>query len=149
MSLDSSDLNDLYQTIILDHNKNPRHYGAISNHNHVVEGLNPLCGDRIKFYLDIEEGVLKSIGFETASCAICKASASVLCDSLTITSFSNPSKCISEGLSFIKDKEGLGTINEVNEDIIAFKGVHNFPARLQCALLPWESLNNYLSDSKH
>ena len=78
----SENLNDLYQGIILDHNKRPRHYGALANATHVAEGYNPICGDRIEVFLQLSGDQIEAIQFECASCAICKASASIMAESL-------------------------------------------------------------------
>ena len=84
----SEDLNDLYQGIILDHNKRPRHYGALAYATHVAEGYNPLCGDRIEVFLQLSGDQIEAIQFECASCAICKASASIMAEALVGKSIS-------------------------------------------------------------
>ena len=78
----SENLSDLYQAIILDHNKRPRHYGALAEATHRAEGYNPLCGDKIEVFLQLSGDQIEAIQFECASCAICKASASIMAEAL-------------------------------------------------------------------
>ena len=77
-----SDLSDLYQEVILDHNKRPRNFRALEAANHAAEGFNPLCGDRLHLYLRVEDGVIADVGFQGSGCAISKASASLMTDSI-------------------------------------------------------------------
>ena len=134
----SEDLNDLYQAIILDHNKRPRHYGALANATHVAEGYNPLCGDRIEVFLQLSEDQIEAIQFECASCAICKASASIMAEALVGQSIS-VGESIQESVSrILKTDTKISTI-DVRGEIVALSGVRNFPARIKCATLPWHT----------
>ena len=72
------EISELYQEVILDHNKNPRNYGKPEAYNHFAEGFNPLCGDRIELYLNVEDNIVKDIKFESKGCAISKSSASIM-----------------------------------------------------------------------
>jgi len=78
----SDDLHDLYQDIILDHNKRPRHYGALADYTHTAEGYNPICGDKLTIFLVLKEDRIEAVQFEAACCAICKASASMMAEVL-------------------------------------------------------------------
>ena len=132
------DLNDLYQGIILDHNKRPRHYGALANATHVAEGYNPLCGDRIEVFLQLSGDQIETIQFECASCAICKASASIMAEALVGQSISI-GESLQESVSRIL-KTDTGTVTlDVQGEIAALSGVRNFPARIKCATLPWHT----------
>ena len=134
----SEDLNDLYQAIILDHNKRPRHYGVLTNATHVAEGYNPLCGDRIEVFLQLSGDQIEAIQFECASCAICKASASIMAQALVGQSIS-VGESIQEYVSrIIKTDTKISTI-DVRGEIVALSGVRNFPARIKCATLPWHT----------
>ena len=77
-----SDLSDLYQEVILDHNKRPRNFHVIDSASHQAEGFNPLCGDRLHLYLKVEDDVVTEVGFQGSGCAISKASASLMTDSV-------------------------------------------------------------------
>ena len=134
----SEDLNDLYQGIILDHNKRPRHYGALANATHVAEGYNPLCGDRIEVFLQLSGDQIEAIKFECASCAICKASASIMAEALAGQSISF-GESIQESVSRILKTDTETVTLDVQGEVAALSGVRNFPARIKCATLPWHT----------
>ena len=132
------DLNDLYQGIILDHDKRPRHYGALANATHVAEGYNPLCGDRIEVFLQLSGDQIEAIQFECASCAICKASASIMAEALAGQSISF-GESIQESVSRILKTDTETVTLDVQGEVAALSGVRNFPARIKCATLPWHT----------
>ena len=134
----SEDLNDLYQGIILDHNKRPRHYGALANATHVAEGYNPLCGDRIEVFLQLSGDQIEAIQFECASCAICKASASIMAEALVGQSISIGDSLKESVIRIIKTDTEMVTL-DVQGEIAALSGIRNFPARIKCAILPWHT----------
>ena len=134
----SEDLNDLYQGIILDHNKRPRHYGALANATNVAEGYNPLCGDRIEVFLQLLGDQIEAIQFECASCAICKASASIMAEALVGQSISF-GKSIQESVSRILKTDTETVTLDVQGEVAALSGVRNFPSRIKCATLPWHT----------
>jgi nitrogen fixation NifU-like protein len=134
----SEDLNDFYQGIILDHNKHPRHYGALANATHVAEGYNPLCGDRIEVFLQLSGDQIEAIQFECASCAICKASASIMAEALVGQSISF-GESIQESVSRILKTDTKTVTFDVQGEVAALSGVRNFPARIKCATLPWHT----------
>ena len=134
----SDELHELYQEIILDHNKRPRHYGVLAEVTHQAEGYNPLCGDKIDVYLNVVDGRIQAVQFESAACAICKASASMMTEALTGQSVEEAAKIfnrLSESLSGEGDLPAL----EVEGEIAALAGVRKFPARIKCASLPWHT----------
>jgi nitrogen fixation NifU-like protein len=143
MTNDSENIHELYQEIILDHNKRPRHYGVLEIFTDQVEGYNPLCGDKIQIYLQIEAGMIKAISFECAACAICKASSSIMCEKLVNADFRDHHKNIWEGLQLLNSKESGCPV--VSGDLKALNAIHKFPARLNCAKLAWKTLDEYLS----
>ena len=134
----SEDLNDLYQGIILDHNKRPRHYGALANATHAAEGYNPICGDRIEVFLQLSGDQIEAIQFECASCAICKASASIMAETLVGQSISF-GESIQESVSRILKTDTETVTHDVQGEVAALSGVRNFPARIKCATLPWHT----------
>ena len=134
----SEDLNDLYQAIILDHNKRPRHYGELTNATHVAEGYNPLCGDRIEVFLQLSGDQIEAIQFECASCAICKASASIMAQALVGQSISF-GESIQESVSRILKTDTETVTLDVQGEVAVLSGVRNFPARIKCATLPWHT----------
>ena len=134
----SEDLNDLYQEIILDHNKRPRHYGALANATHEAEGYNPLCGDKIEVFLQLTGDVIEAIQFECASCAICKASASIMAEALVGKSIS-VGESLQVLVSRILKTDTITVTLDLQGEIAALSGVRNFPARIKCAILPWHT----------
>lgn len=134
----SDDLHDLYQEIILDHNKRPRHYGVLADATHQAEGYNPLCGDKVEVYLRVENARIAAIQFEAASCAICKASASMMVHTLkgqTLDQSESIQQTVAGILQGDADAPGLDTLGE----LAALVGVRKFPARVKCASLPWHT----------
>jgi nitrogen fixation protein NifU and related proteins len=135
----SDDLHDLYQDIILDHNKRPRHYGTLADYTYTAEGYNPLCGDKITIYLLLEEDRIKAVRFEAACCAICKASASMMTEVLvgkTLVEVEAAFKRVGELLS---SELNLEADLSVDGEIAALAGVRKFAARIKCATLPWHT----------
>jgi nitrogen fixation NifU-like protein len=130
------DLDELYQSIILDHNKRPRHYGALADATHQAEGYNPLCGDKVQVYLKIRESRIEAIQFESASCAICKASASMMAQELE-------GKTLQEAAALQGRVQTLLVeeckVADENDELFALQGVRRFPARVKCATLPWHT----------
>ncbi len=139
-----SELRELYQEIIIDHGRNPRHFGILPIANHVKEGFNPLCGDKITLYVHEHAGVIKNILFEGCGCAISMASASLMAENLkgkTIAYAAELFECfrtlITEGQVDEATKEKLGKLAVLG-------GVSEFPARVKCAALAWHTLRALL-----
>ena len=138
----SDPLHDLYQDIILDHNKRSRHYGILADHTHTAEGYNPICGDKINVYLKVVGERIVGLQFEAASCAICKASASMMAEALQ-------DKTLNEARgTYHRLNEILTTESEVDlvadGEFAALAGVRKFPARIKCASLPWHTCESAL-----
>jgi len=130
------DLTDLYQQVILDHSKSPRNFRKLQGANRTTHGHNPLCGDNITLYVLMDGDLVKDITFEGSGCAISKASASILTDSLK-----GKSKAEVKAL-FDKVHEMVTHGKVPPEDLgklAVFAGVHKFPARVKCAILPWHA----------
>jgi nitrogen fixation NifU-like protein len=138
------DLRDLYQEVILDHNKNPRNYRKLENANYVVEGRNPLCGDHFIIYVIIEENIVKDIAFQGSGCAISKASASIMS-----TILKGKTKKEAENLFHLFQQLVKGEIDaqtHISElgKLAAFAGVAEFPIRVKCATLAWHAFHSAL-----
>jgi len=133
------ELDELYQAIILDHNKRPRHYGALTDATHQADGYNPLCGDKVQVYLKIHDKRIEAIQFECASCAICKASASMMAQELL-------GKTLDEALEIQERAQSLLSEDhsgaEAQGDLVSLQGVRKFPARIKCAALPWHTFRD-------
>jgi nitrogen fixation NifU-like protein len=133
-----ADLRDLYQEVILEHSKAPRNYRALESANHKAEGFNPLCGDHYTVYVDVEDGKIRDIGFQGAGCAISKASASMMTQSLK-------GKSTAEAEDMFTRFHALVTGKNANPDdlgkLTVFAGVSEFPVRVKCASLAWHALH--------
>jgi nitrogen fixation NifU-like protein len=136
-----ADLRELYQELILEHSKSPRNFRELAAANHKAEGYNPLCGDHFTVYLDIDEGgKIRDIGFQGSGCAISKASASMMTQSLKGKSreeaeklFDRFYKLVTGHASANGDPAELGKLG-------VFSGVSEFPVRVKCATLAWHTL---------
>jgi nitrogen fixation NifU-like protein len=133
-----ADLSDLYQEVILDHNRRPRNFRVLDNPTHQAEGYNPLCGDRLSLYLKVDGDVITEVGFQGSGCAISKASASLMTDSLK-------GRPVAEARAlFARFHRMVVTPPDVEvEDLgklSAFAGVREFPVRVKCASLAWHTL---------
>ena len=138
-----ADLHDLYQSIILDHNKRPRHYGAPETYTHSDEGFNPLCGDKVTVFLTLKDGHIETLCFESASCAICKASASMMTEALSGKSL-QAAKELSDRIHKFLSADADEFVDPATDgELAALAGVRKFPARIKCALLPWETFENF------
>jgi nitrogen fixation NifU-like protein len=133
-----SDLRELYQDVILEHSKAPRNYRELQNANHKAEGYNPLCGDHFTIYLDLEGGKIKDVTFQGSGCAISKASASMMTQSVKGKSKEEAEK-IFEGFHRLVTGEGSGDGESLGK-LAVFGGVSEFPVRVKCATLAWHTL---------
>jgi nitrogen fixation protein NifU and related proteins len=130
------DLNDLYQEVILDHSKSPRNYHKMPGANRMAQGHNPLCGDQINIYLLMDQDVIKDISFEGSGCAISKASASLLTAALKGKTKTEVQKLFNKVREMVTTGQMDGEIGKLT----VFAGVHKFPARVKCAILPWHAV---------
>ena len=140
------DLSDLYQDIILGHNKRPHHYGELNPHTHEAEGYNPLCGDRLCIQVREKEGSLEAAGFTGEGCAISKASASIMTDAVKGLDREGVAKKIGEVLELLTGREEPVVDLMEQGDIAALAGVRKFPPRVKCATLAWHTLAAALSE---
>ena len=137
-----SELDELYQEVILDHNKSPRNFREIVDANHRSEGYNPLCGDHVTVYVNLADGVIRDISFKGSGCAISKASASMMTTELKGKSeadaervFDSVHKMLTGEMGVEEDElERLGKLKILS-------GVCKFPARVKCASLAWHTVN--------
>jgi nitrogen fixation NifU-like protein len=136
-------LDELYQSIILEHNKRPSNYGHLGCATHTAEGFNPLCGDKCTVHLNVVDQSIESIKFEAACCAICKASASMMTNALLGKSLAQAEK-FSLRVDRILSDDNLDYL-ESDGDLVSLNGVKNFPARIKCASLPWRTYQAAIS----
>ncbi len=132
------ELSDLYQEVILDHSRSPRNFHKMEGANHTAKGHNPLCGDEITLYLLMDENdVIQDVSFEGAGCAISKASASLLTSALKGKSKQEVKELFDKVHAMVTNGE---TDSEEMGKLAVFAGVHKFPARVKCAILPWHAV---------
>jgi nitrogen fixation NifU-like protein len=138
-----SDLRELYQQVILDHNRKPRNFRALPAANRTAEGFNPLCGDRLALHLRVEDGVIADAAFQGVGCAISRASASLMTSSII-------GKPVAEAEAMFHRVHAMLT-EESNGDggdlgkLAVFAGVREFPSRVKCATLAWHTLHAALA----
>lgn len=134
-------LRELYQEIILDHSRHPRHFGALAEANHVAEGHNPLCGDKVKVYLKVDENDrIADVAFEGKGCAISVASASLMTELLQGRSVGEAERMMGGFLHLVKGEDGPGLDSEDKERLEVMAGVSAFPMRVKCATLAWHAM---------
>ena len=146
-SMDSK-LSQLYQGVILKHNNEPFHFEKRPTAQHVIEAYNPMCGDKFKVFLDIENGVVTNATFHGYGCAISKASTSVLMKKIQGQSLDEVVKLVKDYFKIIEDNV---TASEVwqegvsyDDELTAFAAAKDFPGRLKCATLAWEAMDEFL-----
>jgi nitrogen fixation protein NifU and related proteins len=143
-----SELSDLYQEVILEHNKNPRNFREIENPTHHADGHNPLCGDQLKVFLNVEDGKVVDAAFVGSGCAISKASASMMTQAVkgktreeAETLFDEFHRMVTGKLDIETDENHLGKLK-------IFAGVMEFPARVKCASLSWHTVHAALHEEE-
>lgn len=137
--LTTDEVRDLYRELILDHARQPRHFGQLAKATHRAEGINPLCGDRLTLYLDVDaDSVIRDVAFEGTGCAIALASASLLTEEVQGLDRKNAlrrSRDVTEAISGRRDDVELDKLS-------ALLGVREFPSRVKCATLAWHALRS-------
>ena len=136
----SGDLRDLYQEVILDHQRNPRNFRVIPQADRATDGHNPLCGDKLTIYVKLADHVVRDVSFQGVGCAISMASASLMTEHLKGKSideiedlFDSFHAMLTAEMNGVQDFDSLGKLR-------VFEGVRQFPVRVKCATLPWHTL---------
>ncbi|MDX9873778.1 MAG: SUF system NifU family Fe-S cluster assembly protein [Spongiibacteraceae bacterium] len=134
------ELRALYQEMILDHGRRPRHFGVPEHYTHKMEAFNPLCGDRLTLYATLEDGNVKAVQFEGQGCAISMASASMMCEEVEGKACADARTLYEHFQQLVTGQRGAEDIGRL--EILA--GVRHFPSRVKCATLAWHSLDHML-----
>ncbi|MDH3748801.1 MAG: SUF system NifU family Fe-S cluster assembly protein [Gammaproteobacteria bacterium] len=139
-AIDADELRDLYRELILDHARKPRHFGKLESATHAAQGINPLCGDKLHLYLQLENDVIRDASFEGSGCAISVASASLLTD--TVIGMKTD-----DAIHWFDQVTDRLTNESANSDfdigkLQALEGVREFPSRVKCATLAWHALHS-------
>ncbi|PYT36854.1 MAG: SUF system NifU family Fe-S cluster assembly protein [Acidobacteria bacterium] len=143
----SSDLGDLYQEVILDHNRKPRNFGELAGANRRAEGYNPLCGDRITVFVDLEGDAVKDIRFQGSGCAISKASASMMTETMKGRTRAQAEALFLEFHRLLTEDGAVPDPKALGK-LVVFSGVREFPVRVKCATLAWHTLRAALQNAQ-
>jgi nitrogen fixation NifU-like protein len=141
-----SELSDLYQEVILEHNKKPRNFHKLETANRSAEGYNPLCGDQLVVYLELEDEVVKDISFEGSGCAISKAAASMMTQSLKGKTRQEAETLFDEFHRMVTGQLDEAAVPHNLGRLTIFSGVRDFPARVKCASLSWHTMHAALNN---
>jgi len=143
-------LRELYQEVILDHSRHPRHFGALEGASHKAEGYNPLCGDRVTVYLNLaEDGRVADIKFQGKGCAISQASASMMVDLLKGRTAEEADRLMQGFLHLVKGEDASGLSEDDRETLDVMAGISEFPMRVKCATLAWHTYKNAVEEGKN
>jgi nitrogen fixation NifU-like protein len=143
----SGELMNLYRERILEHARNPRNFGKLANATHVAEGINPLCGDKLKVYLRVNDDVIEAVQFEGTGCAVAMASASMLTATMQSCECSVALTCANAVTGRLTDTSSQpeAAHGDVPDELRALDGVREFPARVKCATLAWHTLRSAIN----
>jgi nitrogen fixation NifU-like protein len=137
-------LRELYQEIILDHSRHPRHFGPLAGANRSAEGHNPLCGDRVKIQLKVDGDKIKDAMFEGRGCAISVASASLMTEMLKDRTVEEAENLMGGFLDLVKGEDAASLKSDDRETLEVMAGVSAFPMRVKCATLAWHAMKSAL-----
>lgn len=141
------DMQDLYRELVLDHSRNPRHFGRLDDATHSADGINPLCGDKLRLYFRVDEqGLIQASSFEGSGCAISVASASLLTEAVTGLPVEEADSCatiVTRRLDASDQDTDLGADLQA---LKALDGVRAYPSRIKCATLAWLALHSALNN---
>ena len=139
-----SDLRDLYQEVILDHNRRPRNWGAIADADRKADGYNPLCGDRLKLTMKMDGDRIADVKFEGSGCAISKASASLMTDAVKGLTAAEAEALFQKMHDMVTAPMEHGEFDSALGKLAVLSGVREFPARVKCATLAWHTMRSAL-----
>jgi nitrogen fixation protein NifU and related proteins len=140
-----SEINELYQELILDHYARPRHRGPLPGANREAEGYNPLCGDQVRLRLVVDDGVIRDIAFEGGGCAISTAAASVMAEAVLGKTVDDALALFDQMMPALTGTADLPADADPSGKLAAFAGVRDYPMRVKCATLAWHTLHEALA----
>ena len=142
------DVDDLYQDVVLDHSRRPRNFKPIEEADRTQEGFNPMCGDSITVYMTLDGDVISDVSFEGSGCAISKASASMMTESVKGKSRAEAEDIFGSFRAMITREAGTTVDRELLGDLEVLEGVSAYPTRIKCATLSWHALHAALSEKE-
>ena len=147
MSVAATDMQDLYRELVIDHSRNPRHFGRLEDATHTADGINPLCGDKLRLYFRVDaSGTIESSSFEGSGCAISIASASLLTEAVTGLEIDHAKNCSAAISARLTTAEPCADLDVRLENLKALDGVRAYPSRVKCATLAWRALQAALTN---
>jgi nitrogen fixation NifU-like protein len=141
------DLDELYQEVVLDHSRRPRNFRELADANRTAEGFNPLCGDQVRLYFRVEDGVIADVGFKATGCAISKASASLMTENVKGKSEEEAETLFGAFRKMITQQSDGDSNDIMLGDLEVLEGVSRFPARIKCATLSWHAMHEALNSA--
>lgn len=140
------DLQELYQEIVMDHNRRPRNFHVVEGANRHSQGFNPLCGDQTTIYLKVENDLITDVGFQAEGCAISKASASMMTESIKGKTTAESENLFIAFRSMVTRKLGEEFDADALGDLEILRGVSAYPVRIKCATLAWHTFHAALTE---
>ncbi len=139
------DIHELYQEVIMDHNRRPRNFQVLEGADMMAEGYNPLCGDQITLYLNVRDGTIEDVGFQASGCAISKASASMMTEEIKGRTVEEAERIFDKFRDLVKGEELDDEDLDLLGDLELLSGVSRYPVRIRCATLSWHTLKSALN----
>ena len=139
------DIHELYQEVIMDHNRRPRNFQVLEGADMKAEGYNPLCGDQITLYMNVREGIIEDVGIQVSGCAISKASASMMTEGIKGKTVKEAEVIFEKFRELIKGEDLDDEDLDLLGDLEILSGVSRFPVRIKCAVLSWHTFKSALS----
>jgi len=144
-----TDLDELYQSVIIEHDRHPRNFRTLEGPHRSAEGYNPLCGDRVKVMVSVEDGVITDLSFQGMGCAISKASASLMTETLKGRSVAEAERLFEGFRETLTDGRTDGQTDcPLPPKLQVFRGVTKYPMRVKCATLAWHAMKEALNNSE-
>ena len=140
-----NDLRELYQEVILDHNKTPRNFRSLDGADRYADGYNPLCGDRLAVYINLDGDTITDVSFMGSGCAISKASASLMTDAIKGKSLADARRLFERFHAMVTDDTAPSDLEHLGK-LAVFAGVRDYPTRVKCASLAWHTLRAAFDD---
>jgi nitrogen fixation NifU-like protein len=140
------DLRELYQEVVMDHNRRPRNFRKLDDANRSADGFNPLCGDRISLYLNVDGDLISDVGFIAEGCAISKATSSMMTERIKGAPVEEAERVFTAFRHMVTRRPEEDYDAELLGDLEILSGVSEYPARIKCATLSWHTLRSALND---
>jgi nitrogen fixation protein NifU and related proteins len=142
----SDELEDLYREVILDHTKRPRNFRAMADANRTADGHNRLCGDKLRLFVKVEDGIIKDLAFQGSGCSISTASASMMTEMLKGRTQEEAERLMQGFLHLVKGEDAGGLSEDDRERLDVMSGISEFPMRVKCATLAWHTYKNAVEE---